>query len=178
MYAKIFTQIFDSSIAENYEVRHVFEDMLKLADRDGVVDMTMEAIARRTNVPLEKVKFGIAELLKADPKSRSGQNGGRRIIPIDSRRDWGWLIVNYQHYRELQDEDARRSYFRDAKRRERSKAPKKGKPLPGEKRFASAERNGAPPEVLDRLSDPRNNLREVPPGYSVAGSSGTHTAGE
>lgn len=167
MYAKIFTQIFDSSIAENYEVRHVFEDMLKLADRDGVVDMTMEAIARRTNVPLEKVRFGIAELLKPDPKSRSGQNGGRRIIPIDSRRDWGWLIVNYQHYREIQDEEARRSYFRDAKRRERSKVHKKGKPLPGENRFVAAERNGASKEALDRLSDPANNRRETKPTNGV-----------
>ena len=43
MFAKVFTQIFDSSIAENYEVRHVFEDMLKLADREGAVDMTGEA---------------------------------------------------------------------------------------------------------------------------------------
>lgn len=156
MYAKIFTQIFDSSIAENYEVRHVFEDMLKLADRDGAVDMTMEAISRRTNVPLEKVQFGISELLKPDPKSRSGQSGGRRIIPIDSHRDWGWLIVNYQHYRDLQDEEARRSYFRDAKRRERSKTPGKKRrknkgPIPGEAPVLAAERNGATPEQIDEM---------------------------
>lgn len=121
MYAKIFTQIFDSSIAENYEVRHVFEDLLKLADQDGVVDITAEAISRRTNVPLDKVLFGIGELMKPDPRSRSKDHDGRRLVPIDSRRDWGWLIVNYQHYRAVQDEEARRSYFRDAKKRERAK---------------------------------------------------------
>ena len=144
MYAKVFAQIFDSSIAENYEVRHVFEDLLKLADRDGVVDMTLEAVARRTNVPLEKVEFAIGELSKPDPESRSKEHEGRRLVPIDSGRTWGWLIVNYQHYRDLRDEEARRGFFRDAKRRQREREGKParrrrrrqssydGGPLPGE----------------------------------------------
>ncbi len=121
MYAKIFAQIFDSSIAENYEVRHVFEDLLKMADRDGVVDMTVEAVARRSNVPVEKIREGLATLMLPDPKSRSKDHAGSRLIPLDSGRDWGWIIVNYQHYRAIQDEEARRSYFRDAKRKERAK---------------------------------------------------------
>lgn len=120
MFAKIFTQIFDSSIAENYEVRHVFEDLLKLADREGVVDMTPEAVARRTNVPLERVRFGIEELMKPDPRSRSKEHEGRRLLPLDSGRDWGWLVVNYGHYRAIQDEESRRAYFRDAKAKQRA----------------------------------------------------------
>lgn len=121
MYAKIFAQIFDSSIAENYEVRHVFEDLLKMADRDGVVDMTVEAVSRRANVPVEKIRDGIATLMQPDHKSRSKEHGGARLVPLDSGRDWGWIIVNYQHYRDIQDEESRRSYFRDAKRKERAK---------------------------------------------------------
>ncbi len=121
MYAKIFTQIFDSSIAENYEVRHVFEDLLKLADVDGVVDMTVEAIARRTNVPIEKVRYGIEELMKPDPNSRSKEHEGRRLILVDSRRNWGWIIVNYQHYRDIQNDEMRRASWRDAKKRQRDK---------------------------------------------------------
>ena len=68
MFAKIFTQIFDSSIAEDYQTRHVFEDLLKLCDINGVVDMTPEAIARRTKVPFEIVTRGIAELEKPVPQ--------------------------------------------------------------------------------------------------------------
>ncbi|MEK7099860.1 MAG: hypothetical protein AAB883_01825 [Patescibacteria group bacterium] len=133
MYAKIFAQIFDSSIAENYEVRHVFEDLLKLSDQHGIVDMTEEAIARRANCPLKKIQFGIRELLKPDPRSRSREEEGRRLIPLNSGRCWGWQIVNYEHYRGLQNEEARRAYNRDAKRRERArKARSFGKPLPGE----------------------------------------------
>lgn len=128
MFAKVFSQIFDSSIAENYELRHFFEDMLKLADLTGVVDMTPEAISRRINLPLEKVVPLLHELGKPDLKSRSKGHEGRRIIPLDSHREWGWIIVNYQHYRSIRDEAARREYNRDAKQRERAKKKSKKKP--------------------------------------------------
>jgi hypothetical protein len=96
-------------------------DLLVLADADGAVDMTASAIARRTNVPLEIVQKALEELASPDPASRSKGEEGRRIIPLDSARGWGWRIVNYLHYRKLLDEDARRSYFRDYRRQERAK---------------------------------------------------------
>jgi hypothetical protein len=121
VFAKIFAQIFDSTIAKDYVVRHVFMDMLVLADRDGVVDMTVDAIARRTNVPQELVDHAIKELMNPDLKSRSKAESGARITPIDSGRDWGWQIVNYEHYRNIRDEEARRTYFRDKKREQRER---------------------------------------------------------
>jgi hypothetical protein len=123
VFAKIFAQIFDSSISADYVVRHVFMDLLVLADRDGVVDMTLDAIARRTNVPDEIISHAIAELMRDDRKSRSHEEKGRRLVPIDSHRDWGWQIVNYEHYRNIKDEEARRTYFRDKKREQRAKSP-------------------------------------------------------
>lgn len=99
MFAKVFTQIFDSSIAEDYRVRLVFEDFLKLASNDGVVDMTRESIARRTNVPLDIVTHGISELEKPDSTSRTPDHDGRRIVRLDDHRDWGWKIVNFEKYR-------------------------------------------------------------------------------
>jgi hypothetical protein len=127
VFAKIFAQIFDSSIAADYVVRHVFMDMLVLADRDGVVDMTLDAISRRTNVPEQMVAHAIAELMKDDRSSRSHEEDGRRLIPIDSHRDWGWQIVNYEHYRNIRDEEARRTYFRDKQREQRAKSKPKVK---------------------------------------------------
>ena len=55
MYVKVFSQIFDSSIASDYRLRHFFMDMLVLSESDGVVDMTQEAIAARTRMPLAEV---------------------------------------------------------------------------------------------------------------------------
>jgi hypothetical protein len=38
---------------------------------------------------------------------------------LDDHRDWGWQIVNFVHYRNLRDEDARREYQRDWARKKR-----------------------------------------------------------
>ena len=116
LFAKIFEQIFDSSIASDYVTRHVFMDLLVLADRDGVVDMTVDAISRRTNVPDAMVSHAIQQLMGADAESRSPIENGRRLVALDSHRDWGWQIVNYEHYRTIRDDESRRSYFRDYKR--------------------------------------------------------------
>lgn len=124
MFAKIFNQIFDSSIAEDFTVRHVFMDLLVLADSEGVIDMTAEAISRRTNVPLETVALALEELAKPDPHSRSKQDQGRRIRLLDGHRKWGWRIVNYPQYRAIIDDEARRSYFRNYRRAARASAKK------------------------------------------------------
>src|SRR5207247_1504173 len=97
-------------------------DLLVLADSDGAVDMTYEAIARRTNVPIEEVTKYIAELSLPDASSRSKIHDGKRLIPLDSARTWGWKVVNYEHYREIKNEEGRREYFRDYQRERRAKA--------------------------------------------------------
>jgi len=125
MFAKVFGQIFDSSIAEDYNCRRMFMDLLVLADPTGAVDMTHEAIARRTNVPIEQVRRYIAELCQPDKTSRSKLHEGKRLLPLDSARDWGWQIVNYEHYRTIRDEEARRTYFRDYQRQYRKEKKKK-----------------------------------------------------
>jgi hypothetical protein len=120
VFAKVFSQIFDSSISANYLTRLVFEDMLVLADSDGVVDMTADALARRTNVPVEIVQRGIEELSQPDPESRTPDEDGRRIVLLDSHRTWGWRIVNYGHYRGIRNEETRREYMRTYMQRRRN----------------------------------------------------------
>lgn len=122
MYVKVFAQILDSSIADDHLTRWVFEDLLKLADKDGVVDMTLSAISRRTNVPLEIVTKGVEKLMEPDPTSRSLDEQGSRIVHIDPNRPWGWTIVNYLHYRNIRDGDDRKAYFRERKREQRSRS--------------------------------------------------------
>jgi len=121
MFAKVFAQIFDSSISEDYISRHVFMDLLVLADREGIVDMTLTAISRRTNVPVEVIEQAIQKLLLPDPTSRSDSHEGCRIAPLDNHRDWGWYIVNFSKYRDMRDEEARKSYFREYQRTRRAK---------------------------------------------------------
>lgn len=121
MFAKVFFQIFESSISEDYLVRHVFMDMLVLSDEDGVIDKTSKAIARITNVPPEIVDMAIAKLSAPDPDSRTPDEDGRRLVLIDDNRAWGWRIVNYIKYRQIRDEEARRISNRSYKRDQRAK---------------------------------------------------------
>lgn len=100
LYARVFVQILDSSLASDWQVRHVFEDFLKLAN-GGIVDMTREAIARRTNIPMEVLQKAITALESPDPSSRDAEEEGRRLVRLDDHRDWGWLIVNWEKYESI-----------------------------------------------------------------------------
>jgi len=98
-YARAFQHILNSSIAENFLTRHIFEDFLKLADmRTGIVDMTREAIARRLVIPVEVLNEHIKSLESPDESSRSKKESGRRLVRLDESRDWGWRIVNWEDY--------------------------------------------------------------------------------
>lgn len=119
MYAKIFSQIYDSSLVEDYPTRCVFMDLLILANRHGVVDMTPEAIARRTNAPIATITSALAKLSQPDPRSRTNAEDGRRIVLLDEHRDWGWQIVNFVQYHKMRTEEERNVYMRDYMRKKR-----------------------------------------------------------
>lgn len=97
IYARIFVEILQSSIAEDFTVRHVFEDFLKLCD-GGIVDMTRQSISRQLNIPLDTLNRCITVLESPDLSSRDPECEGRRLVRIDDHRDWGWRIVNYEKY--------------------------------------------------------------------------------
>ena len=75
--------------------------MIVLCDSSGVVDITPQALSRRTGIPIEHIKAGIEILEQGDPYSRSSEHEGKRIERIDNHRPWGWYIVNYDKYTRL-----------------------------------------------------------------------------
>ena len=97
-----------------------FQQMLTLCDQEGFVDMTADAIARRTTIPIEVITKGIAVLEQPDPESRRSEEEGRRIVLIDPNRTWGWQIVNYLHYRQIRSAQERRAYKREWMRKKRA----------------------------------------------------------
>lgn len=113
MYAKVFAQIFDSSIADDYKLRHFFMDLLVLADSDGVIDMTPTAIASRTRIPLREVNHYLEKLESPDKRSRTPDDDGRRIKQTHPERGWGWVVINYDNYRRIADEEERKRKTRD-----------------------------------------------------------------
>lgn len=120
MFAKIFRQIFDSSVAEDYLVRLVFQDLLVLADHTGIVEMRPEVIAVTTRVPLDIVTRALAKLQEPDPASRQEEEEGRRVVHLGHNR---WKIIAHHNYRNISDENARRAY--NAERQRKCRAGKK-----------------------------------------------------
>ena len=126
MYAKIFNQIYDSSIVEDPELRFTFMDLLVLADMNGVVDMTHEAISRRTNRPITIIRSTILTLESPDPRSRTPDSQGRRLKRLDDHRDWGWMILNYDRFRKIASEEQRREKTLARVNKHRENTKKKG----------------------------------------------------
>jgi hypothetical protein len=120
VYGRLFDTIFDSSIMEEeFHTRLLWHYMIVLSDEDGVVDMTIPALARRTNIGAELVSVGIERLAAPDPSSRSPELEGRRIVPLEGQ-PYGWRLVNHAKYRDMKNAYDRREYFRGYRRKRRA----------------------------------------------------------
>lgn len=116
--------MYEGTLYGNWEAIVTFQQMIVLCDADGIVDMTPQAIAARTSIPLEIIKKGIGILEAPDPYSRTPDQEGRRIELIDGHRPWGWHIVNHEKYKNLRDKDDIRDQnrVRQQRHRDRKKA--------------------------------------------------------
>lgn len=124
MYGKLFTQMYDGTLATKgpWQAMVTFQQFVILADKAGHVDMTAEAISRRTTIPLEIIKIGIASLEQDDAESRTPAEDGKRIVLLSADRTWGWRIVNYEHYRKIRSQEERREYMRNYQQKRRAQS--------------------------------------------------------
>lgn len=103
MYGKVFDSIYDGTLYGHWQAIVTMQQLIVLANADGVVDMTPQAISARTSIPLEIITKGLEVLAKPDPYTRTPGEEGRRIVLIDSHRPWGWQLVNYGKYMRLRN---------------------------------------------------------------------------
>lgn len=120
MFVKLFTQILDSSIADDRRLRHFFTDLLLCADPQGFVMMTETAIARRIGSTLDEVLWGLAELEKPDPRSKTTDLEGRRIERVEGS-GYGWRIINFETYKALKSAEDMRERTRERVRKHRER---------------------------------------------------------
>lgn len=121
MYGKIFESMYEGTLYGQWQAIITFQQLIVLADKDGIVDMTPPAIAARTSIPLEHIEKGIEVLTKEDKYSRSDKNNGKRIILTDEARPWGWQIVNYDYYCKIASREDKREQDRIRISEKRSK---------------------------------------------------------
>lgn len=108
-YTKLFSSILDSTIwRERDHVRLVWITLMAMADRDGVAEASLPGLADRARVTLDHATDAVAVLQQPDKYSRSKDFDGRRIAEIDG----GWLLLNYDKYRQQLSADDRREYLR------------------------------------------------------------------
>jgi hypothetical protein len=122
MYGKLFASMYDGTLYGQWQAIVTLQQMVILADEDGIVDITPPALAAKTSIPLEIIEKGLEQLSEPDKYSRSADEDGRRIVLLDENRPWGWRIVNYQYYRDLanREEKKRKDRERIAEKRKKN----------------------------------------------------------
>jgi hypothetical protein len=73
---------------------------LSRASREGLIDETPQSLAAAIGVDVDTLLACIQSFMEPDPDSRSPEHEGRRLALIDSRRTWGWKVLNHSKYRE------------------------------------------------------------------------------
>lgn len=104
-YVKLFGSILDSTVwRAPPAIKVVWVTMLAMADRDGEVMASVPGLADRARVPRRVCDRALKLFLSPDRDSRTKDDDGRRIKVIDG----GWLILNYEKYREKDDAESAR----------------------------------------------------------------------
>lgn len=118
-FTKLFSSITESTIwVEPYPTRIVWVSMLAMCDRRGRIWASVPGLAKRAGVTLEECETALERFQQPDRYSRTPENEGRRIEPIDG----GWQLLNYEKYRAIRDDEARREYQREWDRTNRKKS--------------------------------------------------------
>ena len=121
MYGKIFESIYEGSLYGHYEAIVTFQALIVLADEDGLIDISPQALSGKTSIPLEIIRKGLKVLQQSDPHSRSPNEDGKRIVLLNESREFGWRIVNYEYYRNLARRADKREKAAERQRKKRKR---------------------------------------------------------
>jgi hypothetical protein len=174
-YVPVFSSVYDGSLHGKWPDAAVFVSILPLANKDGEIRMTVEAIQARTGWPMKWLRQGIDNLMQPDPMSQSDAEEGRRLIPIKPGLPWGWKVVNHAKYRE---KARKRAHNETAQLTGENKERMKERREEDQELTEKTGRDQTGPDVTgaDRLSDTDTNTggeprkrgsRRCPEGHSV-----------
>ena len=164
-------------MSASVEARWLFVAMLVIGDesKTGVVDMPIDRLASRAALTEEQTRRGLEELMRPDPISSSPDDEGRRIQLLDAERpERGWIIVNWERYKKIAREEARRDQTRRrvAAYRERIASESKAKA----KAKADAKAKGDVTKTLHGVTE-RYTREDVRAEFETQGVTGDHWEG-
>lgn len=118
VYVKLFASILDSSIwSEDYPTRLVWITLLAMADAEGLVKASVSGVARRAAVKRVEAEKAVHILLSPDKDRPDQPHEGRRLEEVDG----GWLVLNYEKYREIRTQQQLRDALRQKRHRDRTR---------------------------------------------------------
>lgn len=163
-YTPVFSSVFDGTLHGKWPQTGVWLALLAMADRHGCIDRTPQAIASDIGIQVGELIVCIEEFMQPDPMSRTRDCEGRRLVPIDQERPWGWRLVNHGRYREkarLQAKDSERTRSgADAERKRESRAS------------PDVPRSPPPSTSPDSDSDKDSDKEDSPKSSSQGGTGG------
>ena len=143
--------------------------MLSMADRFGRIDVTPQYIAGVTGLDVQEVVECIGRFCSPDEDSRSktDEDEGRRLEPLEPGRKWGWKVVNHAKYREkarllARDSDRTAAGLDAERKRKKRECPPLSPEIPpsdgdgdgdgdGDK-SKNPDRAAAQPETVDKFA--------------------------
>jgi len=99
-YTPAFDTLYTGTLFGKWPTAAVWASLLPLINARGEINLSYEAISGMTGWPMNLLRQGIEALCQPDPHSQSKAEGGRRLVPIDPGREWGWRAVNVAIYRQ------------------------------------------------------------------------------
>lgn len=145
-YTPVFDSVFQGTLCGKYPDLPVWLVLLALQQRGGIIDAHPSYIATVSGLPQSDIELAIKHFCEPDPASRTPDNDGRRLVPLDGR-GFGWRVVNHDRYREKARkqayDDQRTASGADAERKRLSRAvptsPDESRALPLSEAEAEAE---------------------------------------
>jgi hypothetical protein len=98
-YTPVFDTVLEGTLCGKWPHTGVWLCLLSQCDYRGYIDQVPELLAIKMGIPLADLLTCIRDFTQPDARSRSPESEGRRLVPIDDARDWGWRVVNVGLYR-------------------------------------------------------------------------------
>ena len=123
MYGKHFASMYEGSMRGRgscffavwgYVISHFVPDRKTGAQ----VELNAEIIGFLIGEKVENVQVAIAQMCAPDPKSRSKEREGRKLVKLG---EYTYQVVNGEKYRAMRDEEKRREQNRESQRKHRDK---------------------------------------------------------
>lgn len=131
-----------------YVLSNMRPENVKDRNSDMIVELNAKKLADTLGEQPTDVEAAIGVLCSPDAKSRSTEEGGRRLIDLGA---FLFKVVNGRRYREIRDEAERRESCRLAMARLRQKKnPHKRTPQPGEGLVARGADPGETADMVNR----------------------------